>query len=57
MTYPLEDITVLDLIQIYNSPYATYLMALGGARVIKVEPPSNAMRPGLAGRIHKGELS
>lgn len=39
MTYPLESITVLDLSQIYNGPYATYLMALGGARVIKVEPP------------------
>jgi len=36
--YPLEGITVLDLTQIYNGPYATFLMALGGARVIKVEP-------------------
>ena len=39
MTYPLEGIVVLDLSQIYNGPYATYLMALGGAPVIKVEPP------------------
>ncbi len=38
-TYPLDGITVLDLSQIYNGPYATYLMALAGARVIKVEPP------------------
>jgi CoA:oxalate CoA-transferase len=38
-TYPLQGITVLDLSQIYNGPYATYLMALAGARVIKVEPP------------------
>ncbi len=36
--YPLEGITVLDLTQIYNGPYATFLMALGGAKVIKVEP-------------------
>ncbi len=39
LTYPLDGIIVLDLSQIYNGPYATYLMALAGARVIKVEPP------------------
>ncbi len=39
MTQPLQDIVVIDLSQIYNGPYATYLMALGGAKVIKVEPP------------------
>ncbi|MBV1878417.1 MAG: CoA transferase [Pseudomonadales bacterium] len=33
----LEGITVLDLGQIYNGPYATFLMAMAGARVIKVE--------------------
>lgn len=37
-TYPLDDIVVLDLGQIYNAPYATLLMALAGATVIKVEP-------------------
>jgi CoA:oxalate CoA-transferase len=36
--YPLEGVTVLDLTQIYNGPYATFLMALAGANVIKVEP-------------------
>jgi CoA:oxalate CoA-transferase len=35
---PLAGITVLDLTQIYNGPYATFLMALAGANVIKVEP-------------------
>jgi CoA:oxalate CoA-transferase len=35
---PLEGVTVLDLGQIYNAPYATLLMALAGAMVIKVEP-------------------
>ena len=35
---PLDGITVIDLGQIYNAPYATLLMALAGARVIKVEP-------------------
>jgi crotonobetainyl-CoA:carnitine CoA-transferase CaiB-like acyl-CoA transferase len=35
---PLDGITVLDLGQIYNAPYTTLLMALAGARVIKVEP-------------------
>ncbi len=37
--YPLQGLVVIDLSQIYNGPYATYLMALGGATVIKVEPP------------------
>jgi CoA:oxalate CoA-transferase len=35
----LEGLVVLDLGQIYNGPYAGLLMALGGAEVIKVEPP------------------
>lgn len=35
---PLRSITVLDLGQIYNGSYATFLMAMAGARVIKVEP-------------------
>ncbi len=35
---PLEGITVIDLGQIYNGPYATFMMAMAGARVIKVEP-------------------
>lgn len=37
--FPLQGITVLDFGQIYQGPYATLLMALGGANVIKVEPP------------------
>jgi formyl-CoA transferase len=36
--YPLEGVTVLDLSHVYNGPYATFLMAMAGARVIKVEP-------------------
>ena len=36
---PLCGIRVLDLTQIYNVPYATFLMAMAGAEVIKVEPP------------------
>jgi CoA:oxalate CoA-transferase len=35
----LAGLVVLDLGQIYNGPYAGLLMALGGAEVIKVEPP------------------
>lgn len=39
MQLPLDGILILDLSQIYNGPYATYLLALAGATVIKVEPP------------------
>jgi len=36
--YPLSGVTVIDLSHVYNGPYATFLMAMAGARVIKVEP-------------------
>ena len=39
MTSPMQDLLVLDLTQIYNGPYATYLMALAGATILKIEPP------------------
>ena len=35
---PLSGVTVVDLGQIYNGPYCTFLMAMAGARVIKIEP-------------------
>src|SRR5581483_12485747 len=35
---PLAGIKVIDLSQIYNGPYATFLMAQAGAEVIKIEP-------------------
>ena len=35
--YPLQGLTVVDLGQIYNGPYCTFLMAMAGARVIKIE--------------------
>jgi CoA:oxalate CoA-transferase len=37
-TGPLSGITVIDLSHVYNGPYATFLMAMAGARVVKVEP-------------------
>jgi CoA:oxalate CoA-transferase len=38
MAYPLEGIVVLDLGQIYNGPYCSFLLAMAGASVTKVEP-------------------
>jgi len=35
---PLRGIMVLDLSHVYNGPYATFLMAMAGARVVKIEP-------------------
>jgi CoA:oxalate CoA-transferase len=43
---PLDGITVIDFGQIYQGPYATFLMAKAGANVIKVEPlVGEPMRP------------
>lgn len=36
---PLVGVKVIDLSQIYNGPYATFLLATAGATVIKIEPP------------------
>ncbi len=46
---PLAGVRVIDLGQIYQGPYATLLMALAGAEVIKVEPPGGERLRGLAG--------
>jgi len=39
LALPLDGVTVIDLSQIYNGPYATFLLATAGAAVIKIEPP------------------
>src|SRR6266516_4860016 len=49
---PLAGIVVLDLSHIYNGPYATFLLAMAGARVIKIEPHGGEylrIRAGLGG--------
>ena len=48
---PLSGVVVLDLGQIYNGPYATFLMAMAGATVIKIEPPAGEY---LRARAHIG---
>lgn len=50
-SYPLEGVTVIDLGQIYNGPYCTFLMAMAGARVIKIEAKGgeNLRRRGVVG--------
>lgn len=40
---PLAGVRVLDLGHVFAGPYATFLMALAGAEVIKVEPPHGDM--------------
>ena len=49
--YPLEGVTVVDLGQIYNGPYCTFLMAMAGARIIKIEAlgGENLRRRGVVG--------
>lgn len=49
--YPLEGITVVDLGQIYNGPYCTFLMAMAGARIVKIESMGgeNLRRRGVVG--------
>jgi CoA:oxalate CoA-transferase len=36
---PLKGVRVLDLTRIYSGPYCTFLMAMAGAEIIKVEAP------------------
>jgi CoA:oxalate CoA-transferase len=40
---PLSGVRVLDLGQVFQGPYAGFLMAMAGAEVIKVEPPHGDM--------------
>jgi CoA:oxalate CoA-transferase len=50
--YPLAGVVVLDLSHIYNGPYATFLMAMAGADVVKIEPHGGEhlrVRAGLGG--------
>lgn len=50
MPLPLEGVRVIDLGQIYQGPYATFLMAMAGAEVIKIEPVGGERLRGSAGR-------
>jgi CoA:oxalate CoA-transferase len=46
---PLSGIKVVDLTQIYQGPYASFLMAQAGADVVKVEPPGGERLRGAGG--------
>jgi len=50
-TTPLAGIRVIDLTQIYQGPYAAFLMACAGADVIKVEPPGGERLRGRGGAL------
>ena len=49
--YPLAGVTVIDLGQIYNGPYCTFMMAMAGANIIKIEAKGgeNLRRRGVVG--------
>jgi crotonobetainyl-CoA:carnitine CoA-transferase CaiB-like acyl-CoA transferase len=40
---PLQGVVVLDLGHVFQGPYATFLMAMAGATVIKIESPAGDM--------------
>jgi len=40
---PLSGVRVLDLGHVFQGPYATFLMAMAGAEIIKIEPPHGDM--------------
>ncbi len=46
---PLDGIRVVDLTQIYQGPYAAFLMAMSGAEVVKVEPRGGERLRGAGG--------
>jgi crotonobetainyl-CoA:carnitine CoA-transferase CaiB-like acyl-CoA transferase len=46
---PLAGVRVVDLTQIYQGPYAAFLMAMAGAEVVKVEPPGGERLRGVGG--------
>lgn len=39
LSLPLANVRVIDLTRIYSGPYCTFLMAMAGAEIIKIEPP------------------
>ena len=46
---PLHGLKVVDLTQIYQGPYAAFLMAMAGAEVVKVEPRTGERMRGAGG--------
>lgn len=60
MSTPLEGITVLDLTWNLPGPYATFVLASLGARIVKIEPPGGEPArhmPGLFEALNQGKES
>ncbi len=51
MTFPLEDIKVLDLSRVLSGPYASRMLSDLGADVLKVEPPDGDVTRRIGKRI------
>lgn len=58
---PLRGLTVIDLTQQLPGPYATFLLASLGARVIKIEPPAGdvarSIDPAMFSNVNAGKQS